>query len=64
MLESFVVDSTTLLLLAVIAVNLLLIIKDFIDLYRRTTHVAYRTGITVTELRKMLGSRRLKSCNR
>jgi len=64
MLESFVVDSTTLLLLAFIAVNLLLIIKDIIDLYRRTTHVAYRTGITVTELRKMLGSRRLKSCNR
>ena len=43
MLESFVVDSTALLLLAVIVVNLLLIIKDIIDLYRRTNHVAYRT---------------------
>jgi len=64
MLDSFVVDSTALLLLAVIAVNLLLIIKDIIDLYRRTNYVAYRTGITLTELRKMLGSRRLKSCSR
>jgi len=36
MLENFVVKSTTLLLLAVITLNLLLIIKDILDLYRRT----------------------------
>jgi len=56
MLENFVVESTTLLLLAVITLNLLLIIKDILDLYRRTNYV--------TELRRMLGSRRLKACNR
>jgi len=39
MLENFVVDSTSLLLLAVIVVNLLLIIKDIIDLYRKTNDV-------------------------
>jgi len=64
MFGSIVVDGIVLLLLLVIAVNFLQIVKGILDWYRITNYVAYKTGVTVAELQKMLESRRLHIQNR
>jgi hypothetical protein len=64
MFDNLVVDGTILLLLVVIAVIALQIINGAIERYRLTNYVAFKTGITVAELRKMLENRRLQTHNR
>lgn len=59
--EYVVVGGTIALLCLVTAVRVAQIIRSAIDRYTVTNYVAFRTGLTVTELRKMLEARRLQA---
>jgi hypothetical protein len=60
MFEGFVLDGLAFLLVIAVAVNVFQLIKGFVDQYRMTNYIALKTGITITELRKMLEYRRFQ----
>ena len=64
MSDGLFIGGMIMLFLAVIAVNFLQVVKGFLDWYRITNHVAFKTNMTVAELQRMLANRRLRPCNR
>ena len=64
MYDGLLTGGMLMLLLVVIAVNFLKMVKELLDWYRTTKHVAFKTNMTVAELQRMLANRRLRPQNR